>query len=77
MNLLIGRRFDAGALTSFCLAVDCPQTMTPQPELQDSAEKQASLKKPAEKKAAPKVKNSIWDTSTHPPLPCDPARTIT
>ena len=24
-----------------------------------------------------KVKNSIWDTSTHPPLPCDPARTIT
>ena len=43
-----------------------PQNKTPQPELQVSVEKQASLEKVTEKKVAPKVKNSIWDTSTDP-----------
>ena len=40
--------------------------MTPQPELQVSAEKQVGLEKAVEKKIAPKVQNSIWDTSTDP-----------
>ncbi|KAJ1484037.1 ankyrin repeat-containing domain protein [Baffinella frigidus] len=36
---------------------------TDKTERQGSAEKQSSLEKTAENKAAPKVKNSIWDTS--------------
>ena len=60
------RRCAAGVLPSSCLATVGPQTMTPRPELQVSVEKQASLEKITEKKIAPKVKNSIWDTSTDP-----------
>ena len=54
---------------SFYLATVAPQTITPPPGLQASAEEQAGMEKAVEKKVAPKVKNSIWDTSTNPPCP--------
>jgi len=60
------RRYAVGVLHLSCLATVGPHTMTSQPELQVSAEKQASLEKVTAKKIAPKVKNSIWDTSTDP-----------
>ena len=58
------RRCAAGVLHSSCLAAVGPHAMTLQPELQLFAEQHATLAKAVQETAMPKVKNSIWDTST-------------